>query len=564
VSASDLPAFLQQLDPETFPEGPTRQTIVTLLNLLAALHAEVHAVRTENERLKEEIRRLKGTPGKPTLPTGRRGKTGEPDPATNQGHSSEQQRRTRKPWQKGTKLDRIVVDRTVSLSEPPPDLPADAIFKAFEPVLFQDLVLHTDNVRFLRAKFYSPSQRRVYYAPLPPGYEGEFGPGTRALVLSLGYSCHLSQALIHTFLENGGLLISRGQVCNLLTQGQARFHAEAQAVRRAGLTSAPWHHYDVTSTRVDGVTHACHLLTGPLYSVYHTLPQQDRASVVDVLRGGAPRTYRLDATALALLAESSLSQRVQRRLAALRTEETWDELAFTAFLTRHFPGLGQPARKKITDAAVIAAYRAEPEAPVVRCLVCDDAAAVRGVVEELALCWVHDARHYQKLVPAFTCHRKALARFQERYWEFYRELQAYRTAPTEAEAARLGRAFDTLFGCETLYADLNTCIARTRGHKAKLLRVLTHPELPLHNNPAELAARRRVRKRDVSFGPRSAAGVAAWDTFQSLVATTGKLGIQFYAYLKDRLTGAGEIPPLAEVIEARARVLNLGMSWDSS
>ena len=30
--------------------------------------------------------------------------------------------------------------------------------------------------------------------------------------------------------------------------------------------------------------------------------------------------------------------------------------------------------------------------------------------------------------------------------------------------------------------------------------VLDHPELPLHNNASELAVRRRVRKRDVSFG----------------------------------------------------------------
>jgi hypothetical protein len=33
--------------------------------------------------------------------------------------------------------------------------------------------------------------------------------------------------------------------------------------------------------------------------------------------------------------------------------------------------------------------------------------------------------------------------------------------------------------------------------------VLEHPELPLHNNPAELGARQRVRKRHISFGPRS-------------------------------------------------------------
>jgi len=43
-------------------------------------------------------------------------------------------------------------------------------------------------------------------------------------------------------------------------------------------------------------------------------------------------------------------------------------------------------------------------------------------------------------------------------------------------------------------------MATTRAHKDSLLLVLKFPELPLHNNPAELGARGRVRKRDVSFG----------------------------------------------------------------
>jgi hypothetical protein len=41
---------------------------------------------------------------------------------------------------------------------------------------------------------------------------------------------------------------------------------------------------------------------------------------------------------------------------------------------------------------------------------------------------------------------------------------------------------------------------RTRANKAKLLLVLKHPELPLHNNEAELAARKRVRKRGCPLG----------------------------------------------------------------
>ena len=82
--------------------------------------------------------------------------------------------------------------------------------------------------------------------------------------------------------------------------------------------------------------------------------------------------------------------------------------------------------------------------------------------------------------------------------------------------------------------------------------VLIDPTVPLHNNAAELAARRRVRKRDVSFGPRTEQGKRAWDVFQSLVETTRKLGVSFRAYVEDRLTGAGRIPPLDTLVRSAA------------
>ncbi len=79
--------------------------------------------------------------------------------------------------------------------------------------------------------------------------------------------------------------------------------------------------------------------------------------------------------------------------------------------------------------------------------------------------------------------------------------------------------------------------------------MLEYPEIPLHNNPAELGARRRVRKRDISFGPRTQDGLAAWDTFMTLVATAKKLGVSFYAYVFDRVAEVHALPSLDEIIQ---------------
>jgi len=158
-------------------------------------------------------------------------------------------------------------------------------------------------------------------------------------------------------------------------------------------------------------------------------------------------------------------------------------------------------------------------------------------------------------------HREQLQNFRKRYWEYYHQLLAYRHNPHADQRLQLETEFDELFATHTGYADLDRRIEKTRDKKESLLQVLEHPELPLHNNASELAVRQRVRKRDVSFGPRSPLGVRAWDTFATLADTVRKLGISFHAYIQDRISEANQIPPLATRVTQRAAELNLGASW---
>ena len=55
------------------------------------------------------------------------------------------------------------------------------------------------------------------------------------------------------------------------------------------------------------------------------------------------------------------------------------------------------------EAAALAAYPAE--SGHVRLLVCDDARQFKLVADELALCWIHDGRHYQSMTPCVPQHR---------------------------------------------------------------------------------------------------------------------------------------------------------------
>lgn len=552
------------LNLEAIPDEATRAAVLRLLNLVEQLHAENGALRAENQRLRDEIHRLKGEQGRPQFPANRSSRPPRTPPPD---HSSEEERREPKPWQKGPKRHRILIDRIQPLRVDRALLPPDAQFKGYDPVVVQDLVLRTDTVLFLKELFYSPSQHTTFRAEMPAGYTGQFGPGVRTLALALAYGAHVSEQQIHTLFTDAGIAISAGEVSAFLIGGHERFHAEAHDVLVAGLASSPWQHLDDTPTRVNGDTHACYTLCNPLYTAYQTLPSKERLTVLAVLQGGA-RRYRLDATAFAYLEEVGVSQKLRKQVAALAAarapDEEWDETTFLGIVEEGLGPIGPQQRQRLLEAGALAAYRAQAAIPVIDTLVCDDAPQFRSVTEHLGLCWVHDGRHYTKLVPYLSRHRQMVEQFRKRYWEFYGKLQAYRAQPTPEEAVRLEAEFEALFGTRTGLEVLDSRIALTREKKEELLEVLRHPELPLHNNPAELGARRRVRKRDVSFGPRTAAGAKAWDTFQTLAATAAKLGVSFLHYLHDRVSGAYRLPALAQLIEERAADLNLGASWATS
>jgi hypothetical protein len=374
----------------------------------------------------------------------------------------------------------------------------------------------------------------------------------------------MSEPKIRGLYENIGVQISAGQLSNLLIKGQEPFHAEKKAVCEAGLRSSPWQHIDQTSTRVDGQNQHCNIVCNPVYTVYTTTPSKDRLSVLDVLRNGRARRFRLNEEALDYLESTPLSKATRHWLVAECSDQDWDERTFVERLDTRWPKLSVQQRQAILSAAAVAAYHAEGGIPQVRLLVCDDAPQFNWIAEGLALCWVHEGRHYKKLMPVFVHHLKLLNDFRKQFWDFYDELLAYRQQPTPEESARLESEFDRLFSTCTGYDALDARIAKTREKKASLLAVLKYPEIPLHNNPVELEARQRVRKRDVSFGPRTQDGVKAWDTFMSLAATATKLDISFYQYLHDRISKANQIPSLASLIEARASELGLGASWSAA
>ena len=100
----------------------------------------------------------------------------------------------------------------------------------------------------------------------------------------------------------------------------------------------------------------------------------------------------------------------------LEKDKVFNEATFDSVLNTINPGPTQ--RSRIKEACAIAAYHEQTAFPVIQTLVCDDAPQFKLLTKELALCWIHDGRHYKKLHPIVPLHQSILDDFLSQYWLF--------------------------------------------------------------------------------------------------------------------------------------------------
>ncbi len=371
----------------------------------------------------------------------------------------------------------------------------------------------------------------------------------------------MTQGKLLEFLADLGIFISAGYLSNLLIKNPGECETEFNEIYREGLASSPWQHLDQTGARVGGVNYTTNIICNPLYTVYQTTRNKDRLSVLRILQNTQELKLILNEFSYKLLHKLKLPTKWSNRLRLLPQQTPLTETEFNALLAQHLEQLSSGYRSRIQEATAIAFYHQQSNWPVVRTLVCDDAPQFKLLTEELALCWIHEGRHYKKLNPLVACHQKLLDQFLTEFWDYYRELLAYRDSPSPQVAEELRAKFGRLFDSDSGYQQLDERKRLTAAKISELLLVLEHPELPLHNNPAELGARTMVQRRNISYATQTIEGTKAWDIFISLVATTRKLGISFFEYMRDRSSQLGNIPSLATLIREQSSNHSFDGSW---
>jgi hypothetical protein len=519
------------------PDIPPEQQTPLVLRLMEIIRQQQELL----QQLRDEIARLQGRSPRPTIAPSRLEQPSRPPP----GGSG-----TARPGSaKRRKNVQLVIHAEVVV--PVVDAPAGSVSKGYEEYLVQELLLEPRVTRYLRQRVQTLDGRTLL-APLPadvvPG--SHYGPRLIAFVLHQYHHNHVTQPLLLEQLRQWGIDLSAGQLNRLLTEDREAFHQEKEELLPAGLVGAAYVQADDTGARHQGQNGVCTHIGNDLFAYFESTASKSRQNFLELLR--RPHTdYVINEAAHAYWQRQELSAEVVRKLS-----EGPSRLADPAAWQAHLQGLGIAAERYVrlaTEGALLGSLIEHGVAPDL--VVLSDGAGQFDVLRHAA-CWVHEDRKLARLVPFSEPHRLAIELARDQIWDLYQDLKKYRQHPDPGLVAPLQARF-ALFGeLKTGFPSVDGVLEEMWQHRAHLLRVLEQPAVPLHNNTSESHLRDYVKKRKISGSTRSEAGRRCRDTFASLKKTCRCLGVNFWAYLNDRVRGLGHIGRLAELLRQRTTQAN--------
>ena len=519
------------IDPRKIPEEEKTPIVTELLYVIQTLRKDI-------QQLRDEVARLKQHKGKPKIPPSRLEKETKEKRKKKKGGK-------RPGSKKRSKTKDLPIHETIPV--PPKDLPAGSTRMGHDDWIVQGLEIRLNNVCYQLEIWLTPDGK-LLKGKLPDSVNGHFDATLRSFILQQYNHGHVTQPLIWEELLDFGVDISSGQVNRILTEQKDAFHLEKEGVLSAGLEVSNYINVDDTGARHAGKNGYCTHIGNEFFAWFKSTGSKSRINFLQLLRKGHD-DYVINEDALSYIQRQSFPQPLLVRLA----ESPEIHLATATDWKQHLEQLGIKKDRHVkiaTEGALLGSVLHHGFSKDL-VIISDDAGQFNILLH--ALCWIHAERTIHKLIGCSEKERKAIEDVRDRIWQLYRDLKVYKKMPDKETKLILEKRFDDIFSTKTCSTVLDAALRRVAKNKEELLLVLDRPDIPLHNNLSERDIREYVKKRKISGSTRSDNGRLCRDTFTSLKKTCRKLGVSFWSYLNDRVSNADEIPPLPDLIRAKAQ-----------
>jgi len=250
---------LQDIDLAELNLDPaTSKLVQRLLNCIETLVEDLDEAEAEIQHLRDEIARLKGEKGKPKFKASRLpdddddNNTSGSDPDQTNGDKPRSNRKPKSDTNSGQSVprrERIEVDREEVVKLDRSQLPPDVEHRGYRDVVIQNIIFETDTVRYRLERFYSEREGEFYEAPLPEALKRQrYGSELQAFVIMLYFELRVTEEKILDLLQSAGIVISAGQISNILIKKHLQMFAEERKriisinrgkLARAGLLTVP-------------------------------------------------------------------------------------------------------------------------------------------------------------------------------------------------------------------------------------------------------------------------------------------------------------------------------------
>lgn len=213
-----------------------RERLDIALNTIGLLQEDI-------QKLKDEIATLKGQKSRPKIPPSALEGAKSKDKQNNKNKTS----RGKHPRRKKTKQLNIHSRLRIK----PTTIPEGAIFKGCKKFTVQDIILRSHNTVYELERWQLPNGTYLT-GELPQHIQGHYGPQLIAYILHQYYGCRVTAPLLLAQLKEIGVLISEGQLSNILIQGKENFHQEKSELLSAGIATTGQIKVDDTGARHQG------------------------------------------------------------------------------------------------------------------------------------------------------------------------------------------------------------------------------------------------------------------------------------------------------------------------
>jgi len=243
------------------------------LNTIALLKEEV-------QQLKDEIAVLKGQKPRPKIP-----------PSALEGAKSKEKENNRDkptrgkhPRNKKTKDLQIHAKRRIK----PESIPEGAIFKGCQKFTVQDIILRPYNMVYELERWLLPDGSYLT-GQLPQNIQGHYGPQLISYILHQYYGCRVTEPLLFAQLKEIGVLISEGQLSNILIQSKGAFHEEKNELLSAGIAATGQIKVDDTGARHRGKNGYSTIIGNEFFTSIVSTESKSRMNFLQILHGTDPR-----------------------------------------------------------------------------------------------------------------------------------------------------------------------------------------------------------------------------------------------------------------------------------